>query len=472
MNDLFAYCAGVVPLRPVVAPWMRHQVQSGQIAALVGEHGSPLNIQSAAPLAVNLAELVAAAQQRGLSCRPYFARKANKCLSYVEAARDADAGIDAASVAEVEQSLTLGVDPARIICTAGVKTQALVTLCVQYGVLLIIDNDDELMLVSQVAAGMGRQAPIGLRVAGFCHQGDMLHSRFGYAVAQLTKVMATVAEQHPALSLQGLQFHLSGYQAAHRASAIAQLLPYLEQLQLQREGRVFLDIGGGIPMRYLEDAAQWPAYLDAHADALAERRAPITYRNDALGRQKMPTGWSAPDAYPTAHQTTQAAWLGDVLDTRHHGQPIHQLLAALDIQLRCEPGRSALDGCGMTVARVAHRKRDTEKNLVIGLEINRSQFRTGFAEVMFDAFMIPGDDRHSGEAVDGFLTGTYCTESEFIYRRCFRFPSGVARGDLLVFPNTAGYLMHFLESRSHQFELARNVFVQPDGSIDLDGIDE
>ena len=53
------------------------------------------------------------------------------------------------------------------------------------------------------------------------------------------------------------------------------------------------------------------------------------------------------------------------------------------------------------------------------------------------------------------------------------FPQGIRAGDLLAFPNTAGYLMHFLESRSHQFPLAKNVFIQPDSETPavLDDID-
>lgn len=74
--------------------------------------------------------------------------------------------------------------------------------------------------------------------------------------------------------------------------------------------------------------------------------------------------------------------------------------------------------------------------------------------------------------MEGFLTGTYCTESDLITWRRLRFPLGVARGDLLVFPNTAGYLMHFVESRAHQFPLAANLVVSPDlGEIRPDPVE-
>jgi len=471
MSDLFFHCSGVVPLQPRVALWMRELLCSNAVPALVARHGSPLNIQSTVPFVASLQALQSVAHDRDLACRPYFARKANKCLSYVAAARDADFGIDAASVAEVQQSLDLGVDSARIICTAGVKPEALMTLCVARGVTVIVDNDDELALVAAIAQAAGRKTPIGLRVAGFAHDGDTLHSRFGYSVDGLAGVVARIEADHPALEVQGLQFHLGGYDPSHRVSAIVGLLPVLECLCARSHGRRFLDIGGGLPMRYLAHPSQWQAYLDAHADALDGHSAPITYANDTLGRRRTEGGWRPPDAYPTAHPLVQQDWLAQVMDTLHDGQPIHRRLRRLPLELRCEPGRSVLDGCGMTVARVAHRKHDTRGNRVIGLEMNRTQFRTGFSEVMFDPIMVPVDGREAGESVEGFLTGTYCTESEFIYKRRFFFPTGVAPGDLIVLPNTAGYLMHFLESRSHQFELARNVFPDDDGCFQLDAID-
>lgn len=80
-------------------------------------------------------------------------------------------------------------------------------------------------------------------------------------------------------------------------------------------------------------------------------------------------------------------------------------------------------------------------------------------------------DEDRAQAIEGYLVGAYCTESELISLRRFRFPKGVAVGDLLVFPNTAGYLMHFLESRSHQFPLAKNVVIDDQGMAELDRIE-
>ncbi len=72
--------------------------------------------------------------------------------------------------------------------------------------------------------------------------------------------------------------------------------------------------------------------------------------------------------------------------------------------------------------------------------------------------------------IEGYLVGAYCIERELLTWRRLSFPHGVEVGDVVVFPNTAGYLMHILESSSHQIPLARNLIVDEDDAR-LDEID-
>ena len=73
--------------------------------------------------------------------------------------------------------------------------------------------------------------------------------------------------------------------------------------------------------------------------------------------------------------------------------------------------------------------------------------------------------------MEGYLVGAYCIERELLTWRRLRFPHGVQVGDIVAFPNTAGYLMHILESASHQIPLARNVVMSDTGGVKLDMID-
>ena len=59
--------------------------------------------------------------------------------------------------------------------------------------------------------------------------------------------------------------------------------------------------------------------------------------------------------------------------------------------------------------------------------------------------------------MEAYLVGAYCIENEVFIHRRLQFPDGVAPGDIVAIPNTAGYFMHILESASHQIPLAKNV---------------
>jgi diaminopimelate decarboxylase len=126
------------------------------------------------------------------------------------------------------------------------------------------------------------------------------------------------------------------------------------------------------------------------------------------------------------------------------------------------------------VARVAFTKRRGDGQMLVGLEMNRTQVRSTSDDFLVDPLLLRTRGGRGGrgdaEPVEGYLVGAYCIERELLTWRRLDFPEGVAVGDLVVFPNTAGYLMHILESASHQIPLARNLIVGA-GDPRLDPID-
>jgi len=104
--------------------------------------------------------------------------------------------------------------------------------------------------------------------------------------------------------------------------------------------------------------------------------------------------------------------------------------------------------------------------------MNRTQMRSTSDDFLVDPLLIrPAEVVGPTERIEGYLVGAYCIERELISWRRFSFPHGVAVGDLVAFPNTAGYLMHILESASHQIPLARNLVVHG-GEASLDPIED
>jgi len=475
LQTIREHCQGVTPLNARLEPWQINTLASGKLQTWVHEHGSPLNVLCTAPLLNNIGELTAAAKERQLDFRVYFARKSNKCLSLAAAAGKAGAGIDVASEQELTQSLEQGTPGRDLICTAAIKSTRLLELCVTNQVTIALDNADEVAQVRQIA-GPQQSVNVALRLSGFHHNGEKLHSRFGFDVDSVQELLAKYFDADGNLRIDGLHFHLDGYSAAQRVVAIAECLAVIDHLRAQGHRPRFLDIGGGLPMSYLENETQWNTFWAEHRKSLLGKRDSITYRNHGLGLFAVDGKLhGARNCYPYFQSPTRAAWLQQVLDAPCENSTIASAVRERGLQLRCEPGRSILDGCGMTVAQVRFRKQHPSGDWYIGLAMNRTQCRTSSDDFLVDPLLLPGAAKKSDDhqAIEGYLVGAYCMEFDLLTLRKLRFPHGIAVGDLIVFPNTAGYLMHFMESRSHQFPLANNLIVgaQVDSPGRLDGID-
>lgn len=478
MNDneeaLRSRCHGLPPLEARLESWQLELcADADRLAHLLEVHGSPVNIHHWGPLTTNVAELVDAAATRNVDLRVFIARKANKTLSLVDSARALGHGVDLASLSELEQALGRGMTGADLVMTAAVKPEALLRACVASGTLIVLDNTDETELLLRVVAEDPFRAAVALRLAP-----DGMDTRFGMRAEELRDVAARLRSS--GVRLSGLHFHLDGYAPADRVAAATEALELIDELRDAGHRIEFLDIGGGIPMSYLPSRDQWETFWERHVEGLASG-TPLTYRGEGLGFQRINGAvHGARGTYPYHQQPVRGAWLANVLDARVRVAGVTSTLAsaveARGLRLHCEPGRSVMDGCGMTVARVEFRKRDTMGHALIGVAMNRTQCRSTSADFLVDPLLLRprviGSGVRSPESpLEGHLVGAYCIERELLTWRRLAFPTGVAVGDLIVFPNTAGYLMHILESASHQIPLARNLVLDNVGTVDIDGID-
>jgi diaminopimelate decarboxylase len=473
-------CRGTMPLSARLEPWQLELCESpDRVAELVERHGSPLNILDPAPMARNAQELEDAAERFGVALRIFFARKANKALAFVDAARGRGLGVDLASERELSQALARGIEGADLIMTAAVKPLSLLELCLSSGATVAIDNEDELEALDGLAERTGKQGSIALRLAPSPGPGRS-PTRFGLGVK---KALAMVDRHIPdaasaQLRIDGVHFHLDGYDAGERVAALSEAFALNDELRARGHQPRFIDMGGGIPISYLDSTEQWEGFWHEHRRSLLGERPSLTFEGHGLGllaHEGQVLGRA--NVYPYHQEPTRGRWLEAVLGapvgvTGETGT-VAEALRSRGLELRCEPGRSLLDGCGVTAARVEFRKQRSDGRWLIGLAMNRTQCRSTSDEFMVDPLLISleGEDlaRATGP-IDGYLVGAYCIERELLSWRELRFPRGVQVGDIVVFPNTAGYLMHILESSSHQIPLANNLVLEPGGIAHLDAI--
>jgi diaminopimelate decarboxylase len=473
-------CAGVVALPARLEPWQLELCSRPELLAdWIERYGSPLNVLDPAPLERNADELGRAAARAGVDLKIFFARKANKALALVDEARRNGLGVDVAGERELVQVLERGVPAGDLVVTAAVKPRALLERCVASGATVVIDNEDELTLLDELAGDACRDVPIAFRLAPRC----AARTRFGLEASEIMRLVDRFWRAGAAtrLPIAGVHFHLDGYEASDRVTALGEATELADTLRERGHDVRFVDIGGGIPMRYLDDAATWRRFWSEHREALLGRREPLTFEGHGLGlTADAGEIVGRPNVYPAYQHATRGPWLSSVLRgevrTRAGRQTAAEALRSRALQLRCEPGRSLVDGCGLTAARVEFRKQRRDGMWLIGLAMNRTQCRSTADDFLVDPLLLrPPRPESESDApaggIEGYLVGAYCIERELLTWRRLRFPHGARVGDIVVFPNTAGYLMHSLESASHQIPLARNLVTGSPGQAFLDAIE-
>lgn len=490
-NFFDPHMSGTVPLTGRLEPWMRQLLEDpDQCTALIDTYDSPVNVLAPHILPRNAEELVDAGRDCGVDVRVYFARKANKGLSFVDIALASGHGIDVASERELQQVLARGASPDKVILSAAVKPDRLLKLAVESRVFISVDSLVELQRIEAIVRD-GRfpniptavypagetvefgetRARVVLRIAP-SHE-SLPPTRFGERAAiwggELRRGVASGVEVH------GVHLHLHGYSELDRRVALEEALVVADTARELKHPVEFVDIGGGVPMSYLDDADEWKRFQALLAEVRAGKRSPFTWKGDGLA-----------NTYPFWQEPTRADWLrkllqgrlgGDSVDSKSTaGTSVAAALNSRQLRLHLEPGRSLLDGGGVILARVSFVKQRSDGVGLVGLEMNRTQCRTTSDDILVDPILVPAAARGDSEGpsdgdipkkrenrgLTAFLVGAYCIEDEVIVRRAMCFPDGVEPGDVIAIPNTAGYFMHILESASHQIPLARNVYLDRD----------
>lgn len=458
-------------LTPKIAPWMEKVIQNRKLLeGLFVKYGSPINLHHSGPFAQNYKAYKTALDRYELKHTIFFARKANKSLVFAKEAKRLGFGVDTASYRELIQCLEMGFDPDRLVLTAGVKNERLIRLALQHDVLIVLDNVDECNLVNRLAGELGKTPVAGIRISGFLYDGKKLYSRFGFDIKHVNEFIVHhlgTGKKFQNLLFGGFHFHLDGYSRKQRSAALVQTIHQVDALQSHGIPTSFIDIGGGLLTNYLSDKTEWETFWSELKKAIRGEREPITFGNNGLG-YRLINGelHGEPRVYPYFNETSGVSFLEAVLTHKDRtGQMPASLLRKRGIELRIEPGRSLLDQSGLTMAKVAYRKKDQREDWLIGLEMNRSQLSSSSADFLLDPVLIPIQEAIAEEkSIPVYFTGGYCLEQDILLKRKIVLSRLPEIGDIICFFNTAGYMMHFYETQSHLFDFATNLVLSPGGS--------
>jgi diaminopimelate decarboxylase len=296
------------------------------LSTIAETFGTPTYVYSKAALLENFAAYSdACAGRDALVC---YAMKANSNLAILDLLARQGAGFDIVSGGELLRVIAAGGDPGKVIFSGVGKTEDEMRLALDKGILCFnVESIPELHRLNEVAAGMGKRAPVSLRVNPnvdakthpYIATG-LKANKFGVAFDDALATYRAAAAL-PNLDVVGIDCHIGSQllDDAPLLEALDKLIELIDTLDAEGIHIHHLDIGGGVGVNYGAPGEEPPV--------------PV---GDYLGRL-----FARIDAWR---------------DARHDGRAVKVIF---------EPGRSIVASTGVLLTKVEFLKPGAEKNFCI-----------------------------------------------------------------------------------------------------------
>ncbi len=294
------------------------QVSLKQIADQVG---TPVYVYSQATLARHYRVFDAALE--GVPHLVCYSVKACSNLAVLKLLFGLGSGADIVSGGELYRCLAAGADPAKIVFSGVGKSRAEMLQALEAGILAFnVESEAELRLLDRVAGEVGKKAPVSVRVNPdvdpethpYISTG-MKKNKFGIGADRAAEVYRSASEL-PNLEVVGMDCHIGSQltKMTPFTDAVARLAERIEGLQRSGVDLRYLDIGGGLGIRYGDEEEVEPPSPAEYGKAIKQALEPLTN---------------------------------------------------LKLTLICEPGRVIAGNAGVLLTRVLYQKRNPVKEFLI-----------------------------------------------------------------------------------------------------------
>ncbi|MCF6281268.1 MAG: diaminopimelate decarboxylase [Candidatus Polarisedimenticolaceae bacterium] len=315
-----------------------------------------------------------------------FAVKANSNLAVLNLLARLGSGFDIVSVGELERVLMAGGDPSKVLFSGLAKRPDEMRRALEVGIRCFnIESIPELERLNQVAAEMGQQAPISIRVNPdvdakthpYISTG-LKENKFGIDINQAVEVYRQATAMSN-LQVLGIDCHIG--------SQLTELAPFLDALdrvlllvdQLTADGITIkhLDLGGGLGIRYADEQPPQPA---------------------------------------------------------EYAAALYQRLEARNLEIYLEPGRAIAGNAGLLLTTVEFLKPTEKKNFAVVDAAMNDLLRPALYQAWQE--IIPVMANNPGETASYDLVGPVCETGDFIGKGR---QLTLSAGDLLAVRSSGAY---------------------------------
>ena len=236
------------------------------LSEIAEEVGTPCYVYSYKAIVEGIRSyLLPLSEVGGIAC---FAVKANSNLAVLRAVFKEGAGADIVSGGELFRAVRAGVDTGKVVFAGVGKTEKEMEYALRMNILMFnVESWQELELLNEVAGRLGKKAPVAIRINPdvdpethpYIATG-LRKSKFGIDMEEAEEVYKK-ALSLPNIEVLGIHCHI-GSQITKKepfVDAAQRLFSLIDRLNTAGVGLKYMDIGGGIGIRYKDEEPPLPS---------------------------------------------------------------------------------------------------------------------------------------------------------------------------------------------------------------------
>lgn len=369
-------------------------IESVSAKLLVAEYGTPLYVYSKSHILDAFNQYQSACGEQDLIC---YAVKANSNLAILNLLAKQGAGFDIVSIGELERVIAAGGDAKKVVFSGVAKKALEIKKALEYGIHCFnVESAAELERINQVALSLGTKAPISLRVNPdvdaqthpYISTG-LKDNKFGIPANEAIALFQ-YADTLEGILIKGIDCHIGSQiiDPAPLYAALDKLLTLVNELKQHHIILDHIDLGGGLG---------------------------VNYENEI-----------EPDVAQFVHQ-------------------VKNKIAALNLNLILEPGRSIVANAGVLLTEVEYLKNNGNKHFAIVDAAMNDLLRPALYQAWMNIQPIQYSDAPS-KLVD--IVGPVCESSDFL-------------GKDRQFPIEAGEFLAVFSAGAYGFGMASNYNSRP-----------
>jgi len=230
------------------------------LSKVAEQYGTPTYVYSRD--AIELAYLAYANALEGRDDMVCFAIKANSNLAVLNVLARLGAGFDVVSQGELERVLAAGGKAERVVFSGVSKQSVEIQKALEVGIHCFnVESEAELERINNVAAAMGKVAPISFRVNPNVDAGThpyistgLKENKFGIAIDEALRIYLHAASLKN-VKITGMDCHIGSQltEIAPFMDAMDKLLQLIDELMINGITIAHLDLGGGLGVCYTDE---------------------------------------------------------------------------------------------------------------------------------------------------------------------------------------------------------------------------